>query len=208
MRRIAISLMLLCICAKAAAQTQQLPPNFPRKEFLGDMLALLSFCNFHDITDRYEIFVAFKELGVTSADRLEIFALRDKNYQIYRRKFDTPATHEKVCREARSQFFFIKTKRKGVPIAAGSDTDKQPEKIETFGNILGVLFFCQAKVDENKWGSFLFEMGVKSDSIPALNNQAQVTQHALAAQYRNPQGAPEVCAKAKNGFSADSFIKQ
>jgi hypothetical protein len=208
MRRIAIYLILLCVCLPAAAQTQQVPPNFRKKEFFGDMLAILSFCNFHDITDRYEMFVAFKELGVTSADRSEIFAIRDKNYQIYRNKFDTPATQEKFCKDARSQFFFVKTKRKDVPIVAGSDTEKQPEKIETFGDVLGVLVFCRTKIDINRWGGFLVDMGVKSESMDALGKQAVQTERALVVQYGSPEHAPDVCAKAKNSFSADRFIKQ
>jgi hypothetical protein len=208
MRVFAIRLALFSLCLPAGAQTQQAAPNpnFPKKEFLGDSLALLSFCNFHDITDRYEIFAAFKELGITAAENVEIMAIRDKNYQIYRNKYTTPAAQEKICRQARSQFFFIKTVRKGVPIIPGSDTEKQPEKIETFGTILGVLVYCEMKVDGTRWGHFMSDMGVKAESMDALGNQARETQRALVAQYGAFQRAPaEVCAKAKN---AATFINQ
>jgi hypothetical protein len=171
------------------------------------MLAILSFCNFHDITDRYEIFVALRDLGVTSRDRTEIYTLRDKNYQRLRSEYTTPAAHEKFCSASRSQFFFIKTKRKGVPIVAGSDTEKQPEKIEAFGNVLGVLLFCERKIDDVRWGSFLFDMGVKSESVSALNAQAAQVRRSLSAEHGSPQRAPEICAKATNNFSAPDFIR-
>jgi hypothetical protein len=156
LRYLAIAL-LSCLSLTALAQTsptpqtQQLPPNFPRKELFGDMFALISYCNFHDRTDHYEIFVALKELGMTSADRAEIMAIRDKNYRIYRDQFDTPAKQEELCRKASEQFFFTKTKRKGVPLLPGSDTEKQPEKIETFGKMLGAILFCEVKLDGKKW---------------------------------------------------------
>lgn len=171
------------------------------------MFAIMSYCNFHDTTDRYEIFVAMKELGVTSADRPEIMAIRDKNYQIYRNKFDTPAKQEELCKQARFNFFFVKTRRKGVPISAGSDTDKQPEKIEAIGKILGVISFCQFNVDETKWGQFLVNMGVKVESMKAVSDQAGQLYHSLITQHGFPERAPEVCAKTKNDFWASSFIK-
>jgi len=77
MRRIALFVMLLSFSVPAPAQTPQIPPDFPKKEFFGDMFALLYFCNLHDITDRYEMFVA--RLSATLAihtDSLPIYCRR------------------------------------------------------------------------------------------------------------------------------------
>ena len=208
MRRISLALYLLIICQLGFAQAQQRPPpNFPKKEFFGDALALLSFCNFHDVTDHFEMFLAFKELGVTAADKSEILAIRDKDYQIYRDKFSTPASQEELCKRAKNQFFFIKTRRKGVPLVAGSDTNKQPEKIKLFGNALGVMLFCKANIDQRKWWDFMFYMGINSESVTPLVDYAAKTKQALAARYGTPEKASDTCLKIKNNYYSSTFIK-
>jgi hypothetical protein len=106
-----------------------------------------------------------KAFGVTSADRPAMEASRDKNYQILRDKSKTAREHADFCIEKRSWPFFIKAVRKGSPLSAGSDTSKQPEKIELFGNMLGALVFCKIDVDGNKWGRFLWDMGVHTSPI-------------------------------------------
>jgi hypothetical protein len=50
-------------------------------------------------------------------------------------------------------------------------------------------------------------MGVKSESISALNDKAAQVRRDLIAQYGFSQRASDVCAKAQNSTFVDSFIK-
>jgi hypothetical protein len=77
----------------------------------------------------------------------------------------------------------MKTMRSGYHSFPGSDDRRQPEKIEFFGNFLGTMVFCNYPVDADKWGRFLFDMGVQVESMTALGNQAKTTQQALVNQY-------------------------
>jgi hypothetical protein len=193
--------LILLIATSAYAQTQpqpqpQIPPGFDRVEFFGVVLARMAFCGMFHHVDQYEFATAMKAFGVTSADRPAMEASRDKNYQILRDKFKTAREHGDFCIENRSWPFFIKAGRKGSPSWVGSDPGKQPEKIELFGNMLGALVFCKIDVDGNKWGLFLSDMGVKSESMSAMGDQAKRQQQALIAES-TPQRAAEACKETR-----------
>ena len=197
------------IAAEAQTQVQpqpQMPPGFDRVEFFGVVLARMSFCGMFQDVDQYELAVAMKAFGVTSADRPAIEVSQDKNYQILRAKSKTAREHADFCIENRSWPFFIKAARKGLPLLAGSDTSKQPEKIEQFGNLLGALVFCKIDVDGNKWGRFLWDMGLKSESMSAMADQAKRQQQALIAE-NTPQRAAKACREARTNPDLYRFNK-
>jgi hypothetical protein len=173
-----------------------MPPGFDKVEFFGVVLARMSFCGMFHYVDEYELSMAMKAFGVTTADRPAMEASRDKNYQLFRDKIKTAREHADFCIENRSWPFFIKAARKGLPSLVGSDTNKQTEKIELFGNMLGALRFCKIDVDGNKWGTFLWDMGVTSESMSAMADQAKRQLQALIAGDA-PQRASEVCKEAR-----------
>jgi len=182
-----------------------MPPGFDRVEFFGVVLARMSFCGmFHDV-DQYEMAMAMKAFGVVQTDRLAMEASRDKNYQILREKFKTAREHADFCMENRSWPFFVKARRKGSPSWVGSDPEKQPEKIELFGNMLAALVFCKIPIDGNKWGLFLSDMGVRSESMKAMREVATKQGLALAAE-KSPEQA-EACKEVRANPNFNRFSK-
>lgn len=208
------SLLRVClfvlISSTALAQTPpklqpQMPPGFDRIEFFGIVLARMSFCGMFHHVDQYEMAMAMKAFGVMQADRPAIEASRDKNYQIIRDKFKTARDHADFCIENRSWPFFIKAGRKGSPSWVGSDTEKQPEKIELFGNMLGALSFCKIPIDGTKWGMFLSDMGVKSESIKEMGEVATKKGLALVAEKNSEQAA--ACKEVRANPNFNRFSK-
>jgi hypothetical protein len=202
--------LFLFVSTAAFAQTEsqpqpQMPPGFDRVEFFGVVLARMSFCGMFHYVDQYEMAMAMKAFGVVQADRPAMEASRDKNYQMLRDKLKTAREHADFCIENRSWPFFIKAARKGTPLWVGSDPEKQPEKIELFGNLLGALVFCKIPIDGNKWGRFLSDMGVKSESMRAMSEVATKQGLALAAE-KSPQAA-EVCKDTRANPNFNRFSK-
>jgi hypothetical protein len=177
-----------------------MPPGFDRVEFFGVVLARMSFCGMFHQVDQYEMAMAMKAFGVVQTDRPAMEASRDRNYQILRDKFKTARDHADFCIENRSWPFFIKAGRKGSPLWVGSDPEKQPEKIEFFGNMLGALVFCKISMDGVKWGMFLSDMGVRSESMRAMGEVATKRGLALAAE-----NSPEQAAACKDVRSNPNF---
>lgn len=209
MRAIFITCLILCVSSSASAQGQpqpQLPPSFDRIAFFGDIFARMSFCGLFNFVDQYELMSATKAFGVTGSDRPAIEAVREKNYQKLRDTFKTPAAHGDFCIENWSHPFLVKAGRRQSTSIAGSDTTKQPEKIEVFGELLGSLTFCKMQIDGDKWGRFLFDMGVKSESIPAMAERAKAAQQSLAPLAGTSQ-ANEFCAQTKLNPSLSRFSK-
>jgi hypothetical protein len=199
--------VLLCLATPTFAQTPQSNP-FDRVEFFGDILALMGFCGLFHHVDQYEMAMGMKAFDVTSADRPAMEAIRDKRYRAYREKYKTASAHGDFCIQVRSHPFFIKAGRKGSPIVVGSETTKQPEKIELFGNALGAMLFCKIHIDANKWGSFLFDMGVKSESVAALTDQSVQKRKSLVAQYGAPEWAVEFCNQTRADPAMYRFSRQ
>jgi hypothetical protein len=168
----------------------------------------MAYCNFFHHVDQYEMAMAMKAFGVTSIDRQAIEARRDSQYKMYRSKFQNASSHGDFCIRARSHPFFIKAGRRGSPLIPGSDTNKQPEKIELFGDFLGVVAFCKIPIDDERWGKFLFDMGVKSESVPAIGTKAIAVRRALLAEHSNPARAQQVCDEARKNPSIYRFGKQ
>lgn len=98
--------------------------------------------------------------------------------------------------------------RKGFPIVAGSDDRRQPEKIDFFGSALGSAIFCKIPIDGVKWGKFLFEMGVKSESVPALNKQATAAAAGIAASKTIKRDTAEYCQQVRENPTIARFTKQ
>jgi hypothetical protein len=202
--------LFLVISSTAFAQTPpqsqpQIPPGFDRVEFFGVVLARMSFCGMFHQVDQYEMAIAMKAFGVVQTDRPAMEASRDKNYQILRDKFKTARDHADFCIENRSWPFFIKAGRKGSPSWVGSDPEKQPEKIEFFGNMLGALIFCKIPMDGTKWGMFLSDMGVRSESMKAMGEVATKQGLALAAEKSPEQAA--ACKEVRANPNFNRFSK-
>src|SRR5262249_7841312 len=161
------------------------------------MLAVIAFCNLTYYVDQYELSALMRFFGVVSAYRAAMGRVRDKKYQEFRRQFTTPAKHQDFCTTSVQNPFLTKLKRSGFPSIAGSDYRRQPEKIEFFGDILGTMTFCNIPTDGEKIGRLLFEMGVQSESMDALQAEARKHQRELAAQYGTPQGATQVCSEVR-----------
>jgi hypothetical protein len=202
---------LACLCTPAFAQSTppaqpQLPPGFDRVAFFGDILARMSFCGFHYFIDEYEMGMAMKAFGVIGSDRPAIEAVRDKNYALLREKYKTAKEHGDFCIQNRSHPFFMKASRKGIPLWVGSDTDKQPEKVELFGDLFAAITFCKMPIDGNKWGRFLSDMGVKSESMPAMSERAAQTQRAYAQMAGTPQ-VNALCNETRSNPNVARFSK-
>jgi hypothetical protein len=190
----------------AKAQQALLPLGFDRVAFFGDILARMSFCGmYHDI-DEYELASAMKAFGVTPGDRALIENGREKYYQSLREKFKTARDHADFCIENRNNPFFVKAGRKGSPTIVGSDDRRQPEKIEVFGDLLGAMLFCKIDVSGDKWGKYLFDMGVNSESIQALSARAKRKQQALVEAGQSRQ-AEEFCQNTRSSPYLSRFGK-
>jgi hypothetical protein len=171
--------------------------GFDRKKFYGEILAAVAFCNLDLQLDQYELLQAIRKLGIISADRAAIGAARDKLYDIYRYNFKTASAQLKFCSDIRTHPFLVEFIRKEVPVSAGSDLSKQPEKIKFFGTAAGTLKFCGIAIDEEKWDQFLSKMGIASESMPAISNQITKTRSALVSQHESPQRSPGVCSQVQ-----------
>lgn len=178
----------------------QLPSGFDRVAFFGDILARMSFCGLHYFIDQYEMGVAMKAFGVVGSDRPAMEAARDKNYAVLREKFKTAKEHADFCIQNRSHPFFMKAARRGLPLWVGSDTIKQSEKIELFGDFLASMTFCKMPIDGDKWGLFLSDMGVKSESMQAMSERAAQTQRAYTQMAGTPQ-ANALCNETRSNPS-------
>ena len=177
-------------------------------DFVGDMFATIAFCNLWNHVDQYELATGIRYIGVTSADRKAMEAFRQKQYEKYRREITTISQHQEFCSAAVRHPFLMKTMRRGFPIIAGSDDRRQPEKIEFFGNVLGPVFFCKISFDDEKWGKYLFEMGVKSESISALNKQADTVANKLKAENAQMADAAAYCQQAREHPGIARFVKR
>jgi hypothetical protein len=192
----------------SALAQKLLPPGVTRAEFFGDLLAIIAFCNLTNQVDQYEVSAGMRFFGVTSADRPAMEAARDKRYEVYRRQYSTWSKHTDFCTNDKSHLLLSKIMRRGFHSFPGSDDRRQDEKIEVFGTALGTMMFCKIPVDGDKWGQFLFDMGVKSESLTALTNQTRTTHQALLLEHGNPQKASQLCAEVKLNPSVERFIKR
>ena len=199
--------ILFCI-SNAPASAQALPPLVDKVEFFGDILAVVAFCNLIQTVDQYELSAGMRHFGISSADRVAMEASRDKHYATFRRENATPAKHQEFCVKSMRHSFLVKVQRSGVPSHVGSDHRRQPEKIEFFGDILANMVFCKIPVNSDKWGAFMFNMGVKSESMAALGEHATKTQKAIAAEYGTSQGAAEMCKETRANPAVQRFMTQ
>lgn len=184
------------------------PPGVSKVNFFGDTLATIAFCNLWNHVDQYELATGIRFFGVISADRKAMETVRQKQYEKYRREITTISQHQEFCSAAVRHPFMMKIMRRGFPIIAGSDDRRQPEKIEFFGNTLGPVLFCKIAFDEQKWGTFLFEMGVKSESMPALNKQADTTANKLKADNASTADVAAYCQQVRENPGIARFIKR
>ena len=191
-RAVLTTLVLVSVTVPVLPQTPHRNP-LDKVPFFGDMLALIGFCGLHHHIDQYEMAMAMSELGVTAADRPALEAVRDKNYEAYREKYSTAPAHGAFCIQVRLHPFFEKVAREGSPTIVGSDTTKQPEKIELFGNLIGTILFCKMDVDSTNLESFFTDMGVLSESMNSLKDKSLKVQQALLTQYGTPERAIDVC---------------
>jgi hypothetical protein len=214
MLRFIFAALFTAICFPTLAQdnfvTAQklLPPNMTKADFFGEIFAVIAFCNLTYYVDQYELSALARFFGVASADRAAMETIRDKKYQEFRRQFTTPAKHQDFCTTSVQNPIFVKIKRSGFPSIPGSDYRRQPEKIEFFGDMLGTMTFCKIPTDGEKLGRILFEMGVQSESMNALQAEARKHQQELAAQYGTPQGATQVCSEVRANPGIDRFTKR
>lgn len=205
MKRAAIAIVF---CVSVTPAKSQLPPNFDKRDYFGDMLALTAFCGLAHNVDQYEMGQAMKAFGVTSVDRQAIEVAREKHYQAYRDKFKTSSTHGDFCIAIRSHPFFSKVSRNGTPVHVGSDTKKQEEKTELFGHFLGAMAFCKIPFDAEKWWSYMFDMGVKSETVPALTAHSNKVRQDLLSAYGTPDQAAVVCDQVRTNPAAHRFTKR
>jgi hypothetical protein len=198
-----------------------LPPGVTKFDFFGDALAVIAFCNFTKDVDQYELAAGMRAFGVAPADQPKIDAIRDRQYDIYRRDFSNLMRQRDFCAAAVTDAvkisrasdsirasFLLKIQRSGVPLLPGSDSRRQPEKIEVFGDLLGKASFCKISIDAHKFADFLSYMGVQAESMDALGNRAAKRQRDLVAQYESPDKALHVCDEAGADPWVRSFIKQ
>jgi hypothetical protein len=195
-----------------------LPPNVTKVGFLGDLLAVIAFCNLNKEVDQYELLAGMRAFGISSADRTAMEAIRDKQYGAYRREFSTASKHQAFCADVASisppgsrnhlrSSFLTKLMRSGVPFMAGSDYRRQSEKIEFFGDLLGTLQFCRVPVEAQKLGSFLFYMGIQSESTSALKERTAKRYKELGTEYGVPDDASEVCKEVAANQWVRSLVK-
>jgi hypothetical protein len=175
------------------AQQLQLPQGLTKAEFFGEMLALIAFCNLTQSVDQYEFSAGMRAFGVTSSDRAAIESGRRKHYEVFRRDFATVDKHQDFCTKGMTHPFIARTMRRGVPTVAGSDDRRQPEKIVFFGDIFAKIRFCKIPVNDDRFAMLLINMGVKSESIPALREHSANTQKALATEYNTTQRIADLC---------------
>lgn len=213
MLRCALTLFLLFL-SPAYAQDQSaivdklFPPGVSKVDFFGDTLGTIAFCNLWNHVDQYELATGIRFFGVTSADQKAMEAVRQKQYGKYRSEITTISQHQEFCSAAVRHPFMMRIMRRGFPIIAGSDDRRQPEKIEFFGNILGPILFCKIAFDGEKWGTFLFEMGVKSESMPALYKQVDTAANKLKAENASTANVGAYCQQVRENPGIARFIKR
>ena len=76
---------------------------------------------------------------------------------------------------------------------------------QLFGNMLGTLTFCKIPVDGTKWGMFLSDMGVRSESMKAMGEVATKEGLALAAEKSPEQTA--ACNEVRTDPNLNRFSK-
>lgn len=179
-----------------------------KTDFYGDMLAVIGFCNLWLHVDQYELAASMRFFGITSAEQPAVRAAQEKHYTEYKQKFPAMTQQGDFCGRAVRHPFFVKILRRGFPVVAGSDDRRQPEKIEFFGNMLGPVFFCKITLDENEWGRFLFEMGLKSESVSALNKHAMKVMNELNAQNSTPSEIAAYCQTIRASPAVARFVKR
>ncbi|WP_072387095.1 hypothetical protein [Hyphomicrobium sp. CS1BSMeth3] len=199
--RYTLAALLILLSNPVSAQQLQMPKGLAAPQFLGDMLAVVAFCNLTNSVDQYEMSAFARAIGITPTDKAHVEAERIKHYGKYRSHFDTLQKHQDFCGKITRHPFLLKVMRRGVPNSVGSDDRRQSEKIDYFGEMLAKLLFCNAQVDEMKWGNYLFAMGVKSESMPALGAHAKKMRSAIAGKYSTPQLASEMCTQVRDNLA-------
>jgi len=208
MSRYTLGVAFLLLSSPVLAQQLQLPQGLNKAEYFGDVLAVVAFCNLTLSVDQYEMSAGMKAFGVTSSDQAGMEAVRAKYYEMYRREFTTPEKHQDFCTKIMNHPFIAKVKRRGVPTIAGSDDRRQSEKIEVFGEMFARMTFCKIQINAAKWGLFLSNMGVKSDSMPALSEHAAKTHNAISAKYNTPHFATDMCNETRASLDVQRLMGQ
>jgi hypothetical protein len=207
-------ILILFFLSPAYAQDQKeivdklFPPGVSKVGFLGDTLATIAFCNLWKLVDQYELAAGMRFFGITSVDQKAMEAVQQQQYDKYRREITTISQHRDFCSAAARHPFMTRIMRQGVPIIAGSDHRRQPEKIEFFGKMLGPVFFCNIPFDGEKWGTFLFEMGVTSVSMAALNKRADAATNELKIENASKTDIAAYCLQVRKNPAVARFIKR
>ena len=199
-----VALLALWIPTPVQGETHQKEAITHQQKVIafGRLSAVIAFCNFLSRIDAFDMVREFRKEGLSSADRSDAEHYKNESYQAIRKEYKTAAEHERYCRAVEEHPMIknlLSQKNNSNPYPY-SNLDNQKQKIELYGDAIGVFMFCKfdEHLDGAKLGKHLSALGVKLESMQSILARARSKKRELIEEYKTPEKSSEKCAEVRD----------